>query len=94
MHSTTTQLFLDLKSNSTVGFMKTNIKPVSPVKTQDNLTSLVEEIFHSLIIYMVKIINPNTENDVILEKERGGFSANSCQHRKLYSHVTAVFKYS
>lgn len=94
MHSTTTQLFLDSKSNTTVGFMKTNIKPVSPVETQDNLTSLMEEVFHGLIIYMVKITNPKMENYVILEKERGEFSANSCQHRKLYSHVTAEFKYS
>lgn len=40
------------------------------VKTQGNMTSLVEEILHGLILYMLKIINLNMENHMVLEKER------------------------
>lgn len=40
------------------------------VKTQGNMTSSVEEILQGLILYLLKIMNLNMENHMVLEKER------------------------
>lgn len=36
---------------------------------QENMTSLVEDIMHGLILYMQKIRNPNMVNGMNLDKE-------------------------